>query len=302
MSERHTPITRTDVIRCENCGEDYSVTYKRCPFCDEAAGYSHPSHHSAKGGRRVSGTGGYSRGFNIFQLIGIVVPLSLIAAAIYIVVTVVSPLINIGQGGASANANETPAVTDTAEPPDTADATETPEVTDPPEPVVSSVTGITLSSTDFSLTTDGESHTLTAALTPSDVTDTVTWTSDNEGIATVSATGKVTATGNGTANITASVGDVSASCIVRCRNQAGTGTTIAANSGSYALSSTDFTCSVGEVVALKVTGTTDAVSWSTSNSSVATVSAGKVTAVASGSCTVTATVNGTALKCIVRVK
>ena len=23
------------MIRCEKCGEEYSVTYKRCPFCDE---------------------------------------------------------------------------------------------------------------------------------------------------------------------------------------------------------------------------------------------------------------------------
>ena len=27
----------TKVFRCENCGEDYSITYKRCPFCDEKA-------------------------------------------------------------------------------------------------------------------------------------------------------------------------------------------------------------------------------------------------------------------------
>ena len=35
---RQTSSRRTDVIRCENCGEDYSITYKRCPFCDERPG------------------------------------------------------------------------------------------------------------------------------------------------------------------------------------------------------------------------------------------------------------------------
>ena len=33
-SEKQSPSRRNDVIRCENCGEDYSITYKRCPFCD----------------------------------------------------------------------------------------------------------------------------------------------------------------------------------------------------------------------------------------------------------------------------
>ena len=32
------PRRNTDVIRCENCGEEYSTTYKRCPFCDERPG------------------------------------------------------------------------------------------------------------------------------------------------------------------------------------------------------------------------------------------------------------------------
>ena len=35
---RQAPPRRNDVIRCENCGEEYSVTYKRCPFCDERPG------------------------------------------------------------------------------------------------------------------------------------------------------------------------------------------------------------------------------------------------------------------------
>ena len=29
---------RGDMIYCERCGEDYSATYRRCPFCDERPG------------------------------------------------------------------------------------------------------------------------------------------------------------------------------------------------------------------------------------------------------------------------
>ena len=34
MATRRSTGTRPEVVRCPYCGEDYSVTYKRCPFCD----------------------------------------------------------------------------------------------------------------------------------------------------------------------------------------------------------------------------------------------------------------------------
>ena len=34
-TKKAPPRKNTDVIRCPNCGEEYSTTYKRCPFCDE---------------------------------------------------------------------------------------------------------------------------------------------------------------------------------------------------------------------------------------------------------------------------
>ena len=35
MARRAAPGT---LIHCESCGEDYSATYKRCPFCGEKPG------------------------------------------------------------------------------------------------------------------------------------------------------------------------------------------------------------------------------------------------------------------------
>ena len=35
-TKKAPPRRNTDVIRCENCGEEYSTTYKRCPFCDKS--------------------------------------------------------------------------------------------------------------------------------------------------------------------------------------------------------------------------------------------------------------------------
>ena len=36
--KKKAPSRRNDVVRCPKCGEDYSITYKRCPFCEERPG------------------------------------------------------------------------------------------------------------------------------------------------------------------------------------------------------------------------------------------------------------------------
>ena len=80
------------------------------------------------------------------------------------------------------------------------------------------VTAITLNKTATTITA-GQTETLSvSSVTPDDATDqTVTWSSDNEAVATVDADGKVTAVALGTANITATANDgsgVTATCAV----------------------------------------------------------------------------------------
>lgn len=55
---------------------------------------------------------------------------------------------------------------------------------------------------------------LTATVTPENTTDVLTWSSDKETVATVDENGKVTPVAAGTAKITATAGNVSASCTV----------------------------------------------------------------------------------------
>lgn len=74
-------------------------------------------------------------------------------------------------------------------------------------------TSITLNPTEVSLA-QGESATITATVEPENYDGTIEWTSDNTDVAVVSINGEVTAVGNGTATITASVGTVSANCTV----------------------------------------------------------------------------------------
>ena len=78
-----------------------------------------------------------------------------------------------------------------------------------------SVEGISLDRTTLTLQ-EGSSYTLTATITPSDATNKlITWTSDNEDVATVS-NGKITAKSSGTARITATTsdGEYTATCEV----------------------------------------------------------------------------------------
>lgn len=78
--------------------------------------------------------------------------------------------------------------------------------------IIVNATGITLDKTVLSFEV-AVNQTLTATVEPSDTTDTVVWSSDNESVATVS-NGVVTPVSNGSCTITATAGNVSASCEV----------------------------------------------------------------------------------------
>lgn len=74
-------------------------------------------------------------------------------------------------------------------------------------------TGVELSESSASLNSIGASITLTATLTPVDTSDVLQWSSSNDAVATV-ADGVVTATGIGSATITATCGNYSANCSI----------------------------------------------------------------------------------------
>lgn len=95
-------------------------------------------------------------------------------------------------------------------------AEETPEPTDEEpesEPDSEPIGPLEISATDISFFANGES----TALTVTGAGDQqIIWESSDESVATVDETGCVVAVSSGTATITATVGDQSVSCIVRC--------------------------------------------------------------------------------------
>ena len=155
------------------------------------------------------------------------------------------------------------------------------------------VANIILSQSSATLT-EGGTLTLTATVTPDDATDnSITWSSSNTSVATVDANGKVTAKAAGTATITATANDgsgVKASCVVTVEKK------VVAVS-SITLSQSSATLTEGETLSLTATvkptnATNKGITWSSSNTSVATVDTnGKVTAIAPGTATITATAN-----------
>ena len=152
-----------------------------------------------------------------------------------------------------------------------------------------SVTGVTLDQAELSLYT-GESKTLIATVQPSDATiQNVTWESSNTEVATVDANGKVTAEGEGEATITVTTADggKTATCAVTV-----TAAPVPVSGVSLNKDSTSLT--VGDTETLTATvapdnATNRAVTWASSNPSVAKVENGVVTALACGTAVITAT-------------
>ena len=162
------------------------------------------------------------------------------------------------------------------------------------------VESVTLDKSSLELT-EGETATLTATVKPDNATNkTVTWTSSSSSIATVDQNGKITAVSEGTATITAKAGDKTATCSVTVKKN-----TVAVESVTLDITSTIL--NTGETLTLTATvkpdnATDKTVTWSSSNSSVATVDAnGKVTAVAQGTAIVTAKAGDKTATCTVIV-
>ena len=76
------------------------------------------------------------------------------------------------------------------------------------------ITSIYLNKTSIELNSIGDSYQLNASYYPSDADGAIIWKSDDEGVASVDQTGKVTAVGKGTTTITVSCGSVKDTCTV----------------------------------------------------------------------------------------
>ena len=158
------------------------------------------------------------------------------------------------------------------------------------------LTGITLAPAQAGIKV-GQSTQLEYTLKPAGAIGTVSYSSSNTAVATVSATGLVTGKKAGTATITAKVGNLSATCKITVSNINPTGIN---------LDKTNATLEVGKTLqltaALIPAGAGGTVSYSSSNTAVATVSAtGLVTGKKAGTATITAKVGNLSATCKITV-
>ena len=296
--------------QCPKCGEEYSDTYRTCPFCEEEAAIQKGKPLRRRSGKRVEkrqrdssgGAGGVMlllTGVIILGVVGYVFFGEQVADAMGIrsdpVQVDEDPAADPDPAGPSEDEPAQSAPDSTDQPPAPAEGDQTnpsgedapaqPDV--PPEPAGP----LTLSQSSFSIAA-GE----TALLTTSGGTGEVSWSSSNENIATVEG-GSVTGKAGGTVTITAAAGEESAACTVTITGDPWV------SSAKLSLNKTDFTFGSSETVQLKVKGTDSPAVWSSANTAVATVSeSGVVKWAGKGTTTVTATVDGQTLECIVRGK
>lgn len=167
--------------------------------------------------------------------------------------------------------------------------------------IISHVSNVYLNHSELTLYERGTSP-LTATIIPTDATNkNLIWSSSDTAIARVNENGVVTAVSEGTATITVTTedGGKTATCVVTVLHRVVPATEIT-------LSSQNLTLTQGGNSTLTATvvpgDTTDEITWSSSNESVATVSGGVVTAVAVGNATITATCGSVSATCAVTVE
>ncbi len=305
-------------IICEICGTSYPETATQCPICgcvrpadahsvagdtNEKTGYTY-----VKGGRfsksnvrkRNSAVQASARDAEIIEtdskskdsrglvITAVLLLLAIIAVVIYIAVRFLMP----------------PEILKNPDPAGTSTADTTKEVL---------CSDIYLDVRKIVLAEQDESRMLYATLWPSDTTEEVSFESSDESVVTVSQSGKVTAVGPGTAEITVTCGEVSVTCEVECTfeiestddttdSTEGTEDTTQTVDTEFMLNRKDITFShKGESwVIYDGNVALTSITWSSDNEAVATITNGKVVAVGSGDTKVHAEYNGQKVSCIIR--
>ena len=219
--------------RCPVCGEKYSDTYKNCPFCEEEEALQSGSQirrSSGRGGKRTA----KNRQPNLLSPILIVLIVIMLALLVYLLfgdriasrlsgdsgtqdqqVEDVTPEVPDPDGGGDVTMPEDGG--DTGDTGGTGDAngdtTTAPEtdLSDLPETLTIAYMGSPRE--EFTMSVGDEP----IPLTVSGGTGTYTWSSSDDGIASVDASGNVTAVSSGQATLTVTDGSAKGTCLVRVR-------------------------------------------------------------------------------------
>ena len=203
-------------------------------------------------------------------------------------------------------------------------ATETQTETSKPTEAGTPCTDLLVSNTEIKIQGVGRGWLLGVSAVPEDTTDSVVFTSSDEAVAKVSESGRITSVGPGTATITITCGSVTKECIVHCDFEGAAPTAATEENGEtkpteakpadpdsikgFHLDRSDVTLfKKGESFSFGVYNdgidvSVSKVEWKSDDEAIAKVENGKVTAVAAGTTTITATYEGQTQKCTIRCR
>lgn len=273
---------------CPKCGQEYSDTYRNCPFCEEEEAERKGKPLRRHGGKRLSKRKRSGGAGGILLLVMAVVIIGVVGYVFFGEEIAGFMGIRTEQNlPADQDENTTPPADgeDGQTGDNTGEDTQSPEGEGTGGPLALDQTAITIAAGD------------TALLKVTGGTGEVTWSSSNDNIATV-AGGSITGKAGGTATITATAGEESVSCTVTVTGDPWV------SDADLSLNKTDFTLYSGNPdVQMKVKGTDSPVVWASENPNVASISdTGVVKWVGKGTTNITATVDGQVLTCIVRCR
>ena len=253
--------------RCPVCGEKYSDTYKTCPFCEEEEAQKNGS-QIRRGMGRSGKRAVKSRQPNLLSPILIVLIVIMVALLVYLLFgDQIAGRLSGGDSGTQDQQVEdvTPEAPDTTDP-ETGDEVTMPEdggtdgaengedgsgsettpETDPSTlPETLTIAYLGSPRTEFTMSVGDDPIPLTA----SGGNGTYTWSSSDDGVASVDADGNVTAIAQGRATLTVSDGTGRGTCVVLVR---GGSTSASSSGGSTSASSGTLTAGSAEVVGSSV--------------------------------------------------
>lgn len=244
------------LLKCPKCGEMFSDTYKTCPFCQE----DEELHSNRPVKRGTHRTGGGRAKPKVGGAAVVVCLMLVLGLAGY---TIFGSQITAFFSGDKEKPEPAPAV-------------------------------LTLSQSSVDMTVGG-STVLSAS-----GAEGIVFSSSDESVATVAEDGTLQAVGAGSAIVTAKAGEQTATCHVTVEEPA-PDTPVTPTVKELVLQSAygmrgQFSFNIGETTRVVVIGTDSPVTWSSSNSEIASIDAsGKVTAVSSGKAIITAVVDGQTL-------
>ncbi len=296
---------------CDICGTEYPETEDCCPVCsapraENVLEADVPKNHDNVKGGRYAAPGADKTNRNLVILL-----LVLLLAIACVLAFIVVRIVGIGEPGGKETA---PSVTDPSPSQTQTAPTTVPTIitTEPTEgttlPPEIPCTGIKLNQSLYMLDTYISSMTLPVTVYPEDTTDEIFMTSDNEKVLKIDEDGTLVAVATGQATVTVTCGAQQVKCVIVCymnepttpENEKPT----QSPSSKLTFNTYDVTCSVPKESFKISTGSilaTD-VKWTSDDPSIATVSAGRVTAVGVGTTKIRGEYKGVVKECIVRCK